>query len=131
MTAGAGSTLRSCAPTRLLASWPPAGQCEDCHIRNSAVVTLAAGEHLDQEAVQAEAAFDGCYVVYTDLPAERMTKEEGVASYKKLSLVEEAFRNLKTVWPIFDSLKNWIVDIQGVTKDQNGLGTTFSSPVVL
>jgi hypothetical protein len=32
---------------------------------------------------------------------------------------------------IFDSLKNWIVDIQGVTKDQNGLGTTFSSPVVL
>jgi len=35
------------------------------------------------------------------------------------------------VKPIFDSLKNWIVDIQGVTKDQNGLGTTFSSPVVL
>jgi hypothetical protein len=53
---------------------------------------------LDHEAVQAEEVFDGCYVVYTDLPAERMTKEEGVASYKKLSLVEEAFRNLKTVW---------------------------------
>jgi len=37
-------------------------------------------------------------VVYTDLPGDRMTKEEGGASYKKLSLVEEAFRNLKTVW---------------------------------
>jgi len=50
---------------------------------------------LDDEAIQTEALFDGCYVVYTDLPAERMSKEEAVASYKKLSLVEEAFRNLK------------------------------------
>jgi hypothetical protein len=53
---------------------------------------------LDDEALQTEALFDGCYVVYTDLPVERMSKEEAVASYKKLSLVEEAFRNLKTVW---------------------------------
>jgi len=53
---------------------------------------------LDDEAIQTEAMFDGCYVVYTDLPAERMSKEEAIASYKKLSLVEEAFRNLKTVW---------------------------------
>jgi hypothetical protein len=53
---------------------------------------------LDQEAIQTEAMFDGCYVVYTDLPAERMSKEEAVASCRKLSLVEEAFRNLKIVW---------------------------------
>ncbi len=52
---------------------------------------------LDDEALQTEAMFDGCYVVYTDLPAERRSKEEAVASYKKLSLVEEAFRNVKTV----------------------------------
>ncbi len=56
---------------------------------------------LDDEAIQTEAVphmRDGCYVVYTDLPAERMSKEKAVASYRKLSLVEEAFRNLKTVW---------------------------------
>jgi hypothetical protein len=51
---------------------------------------------LDQEAIQTDAMFDGCYVVYTDLPAEQMSKEEAVASCRKLS--EEAFRNLKTVW---------------------------------
>jgi len=38
------------------------------------------------------------YVVYTDLPAERMTKGEAVAAYKKLSLVEKVFRDLTTVW---------------------------------
>ncbi|MDH7502676.1 MAG: hypothetical protein QHJ82_08195, partial [Verrucomicrobiota bacterium] len=37
-------------------------------------------------------------VVYSEVPADRMSKEEGVASCKKLSLVEQAFRNLKTVW---------------------------------
>jgi len=53
---------------------------------------------LDEEALRTEALLDGCYVVYTDWPAERMSKEEAVASYRKLGLVEEAFRNLKTVW---------------------------------
>lgn len=60
---------------------------------------------LDQEAIAAEATFDGCYVIYTEVPRDRMSKEETVASYKKLSLVEQAFRNLKTVWlevrPVF------------------------------
>jgi len=55
---------------------------------------LAAGP----EAMQTEAMFDGSYVVYTDLPAERMSKEESVASCRKLNLIEYAFRNLKTVW---------------------------------
>jgi transposase len=36
-------------------------------------------------------------VVVADVPPEKMAKAEVVASYKKLSLVEEAFRNLKTV----------------------------------
>jgi transposase len=51
----------------------------------------------DQEKIQAEQRFDGCYVVVADVPPEKMAKAEVVASYKKLSLVEEAFRNLKTV----------------------------------
>jgi hypothetical protein len=53
---------------------------------------------LEEEALRTEALLDGCYVVYTELPAQRMSKEEAVASYRKLGLVEEAFRNLKTVW---------------------------------
>jgi len=52
----------------------------------------------DQEAIEAEGTFDGCYVIYTDVPADQMSREEAVGSYKKLSLVEQAFRNLKTVW---------------------------------
>ena len=52
---------------------------------------------LDQEKIEAEARFDGCYVVVADVPKEKMAKAEVVASYKKLSFVEQAFRNLKTV----------------------------------
>jgi transposase len=51
----------------------------------------------DQAKIQAEQRFDGCYVVVADVPPDKMAKAEVVASYKKLSLVEEAFRNLKTV----------------------------------
>jgi transposase len=50
-----------------------------------------------QEEIAAEEQFDGCYVVVSDVPAEQMAKTEVVASYKKLSFVEQAFRNLKTV----------------------------------
>jgi len=53
---------------------------------------------------------------------------------RKVCPIDKVRRTLDRVGklrPIFDSLKNWIVDIQGVTKEQNGLGTTFSSPVVL
>jgi transposase len=51
----------------------------------------------EDEKLAAEARFDGCYIVSTDVPAEQMAKAEVVAAYKKLSLVETAFRNLKTV----------------------------------
>lgn len=52
---------------------------------------------LDQEKIDAEQRFDGCYIVVSDVPREKMAKAELVASYKKLSFVEQAFRNLKTV----------------------------------
>jgi transposase len=51
----------------------------------------------DENKIAAEKRFDGCYVVSSNVPAERMAKAQVVASYKKLSLVETAFRNLKTV----------------------------------
>ena len=40
---------------------------------------------------------DGCYIIQSNVPKELMDKQEIVASYKKLTLVEQAFRNLKTV----------------------------------
>lgn len=50
-----------------------------------------------QDAVEAEAALDGCYVVRTDASAESVTKSEAVSGYMALTHVEKAFRNLKTV----------------------------------
>lgn len=50
-----------------------------------------------EDKVYAEQLLDGCYIINTDVPAELMDKQEIVASYKKLALVEQAFRNLKTV----------------------------------
>lgn len=51
----------------------------------------------DAEKIAAEKRFDGCYVISSDVPVQKMAKAELVAAYKKLELVEVAFRNLKTV----------------------------------
>jgi transposase len=51
----------------------------------------------DEDKIAAEKLFDGCYIICGNVPAERMSKQELVASYKSLALVETAFRNLKTV----------------------------------
>jgi len=51
----------------------------------------------DENKIAAEKCFDGCYIICGTVPAERMSKQALVASYKSLSLVETAFRNLKTV----------------------------------
>ena len=61
---------------------------------------VAAGKlewSLDQAKIDQEKIFDGCYIISSDVPAEQMAQQEVVASYKSLSLVEGAFRNLKTV----------------------------------
>lgn len=52
---------------------------------------------LNEEKRAAEAALDGCYIIRTDVPAERMTSDQVVRTYKSLGDVERAFRNLKTV----------------------------------
>lgn len=51
----------------------------------------------DQERIAAEMLLDGCYVICSDVKAEAMNAANVVASYKKLQLVETAFRNIKTV----------------------------------
>ena len=49
------------------------------------------------EAIAAEAAADGIYVVRTSVPATTLDDANTVRSYKSLSRVERAFRCLKTV----------------------------------
>jgi transposase len=52
---------------------------------------------LDQKAVKDEEVWDGCYVIRSDVPKEELAAAQTVAGYKKLELVEQAFRQIKTV----------------------------------
>jgi hypothetical protein len=49
------------------------------------------------EAIDAEAALDGLYVVRTSLGAAQLDANATVAAYKSLAHVERAFRSMKTV----------------------------------
>jgi transposase len=51
----------------------------------------------NQARITQEKLFDGCYIVSADVSKERMSEKEVVAAYKGLSVVEGAFRTLKTV----------------------------------
>ena len=51
----------------------------------------------DQQAIAAEAALDGFYVLRTSLSAKAMTATDTVSAYKSLARLERAFRSLKTV----------------------------------
>jgi hypothetical protein len=62
------------------------------------------------EAIAAEAALDGIYVVRTSLPAAALDDAATVRSYKSLSLVERAFRCLKTVDPQIRPIYHWLAD---------------------
>jgi transposase len=50
----------------------------------------------DDEKIASEAILDGCYIIYTDVPANEMNAAEVVGLYKSLIKVEQAFRSLKT-----------------------------------
>ena len=88
-------------------------------LRGTAEIALAVGEVIDKHKmakhfdldiadtsfsfarktaeIAAEAATDGIYVVRTSLPAATLDDAATVRSYKSLSLVERAFRCIKTV----------------------------------
>jgi transposase len=65
---------------------------------------------VDTNKVAAEAALDGIYVIRTSLSEERMSAEQTVRSYKRLTQVERAFRSFKTldleIRPIHHRLEN-------------------------
>ncbi len=50
-----------------------------------------------RDAITNEETLDGIYVIRTSEPAERLTAADGVRSYKRLALVEQAFRCLKGI----------------------------------
>ncbi|MFH1842674.1 MAG: IS1634 family transposase [bacterium] len=53
--------------------------------------------HIDEKKVEAEAALDGIYVIRTSLDEKRSSAEDAVRHYKKLVLIEQAYRSLKTI----------------------------------
>ena len=60
--------------------------------------------------IAAEAALDGIYVVRTSLPATALDDAATVRSYKSLSLVERAFRCIKTVDLQVRPVYHWLAD---------------------
>jgi len=63
---------------------------------------LAIGDHSftfvrKRDAIAAEAALDGIYIIRTSVDAARMDAADCVRNYKALANVERAFRSLKTV----------------------------------
>jgi len=57
-----------------------------------------------------EAALDGLYAVRTSLPEETLADEAAVKTYKSLSMVERAFRCLKTVDLHVRPIHHWLED---------------------
>lgn len=51
----------------------------------------------NQAKIDREAALDGFYVIRTNVPSEVFSSPEAVRAYKGLSVVERAFRSLKSV----------------------------------
>jgi transposase len=53
--------------------------------------------HIDEEKVVAETALDGFYVIRTSLDKNQTSAEDAVRHYKKLTLIEQAYRSMKTI----------------------------------
>jgi len=51
----------------------------------------------DEKRIQADAALDGVYVLRTSVKAEQINTDQAVLAYKRLALVERAFRSSKSV----------------------------------
>ncbi|OGP93318.1 MAG: hypothetical protein A2157_14390 [Deltaproteobacteria bacterium RBG_16_47_11] len=51
----------------------------------------------NEASIDQEEALDGIYVIRTSEPAERLSAEDTVRSYKSLTRVEQAFRSMKGI----------------------------------
>ena len=52
-----------------------------------------------QDQIEGEAALDGLYVIRTSEPADQLSAEDAVRTYKSLAHVERAFRSLTACAP--------------------------------
>jgi hypothetical protein len=59
------------------------------------------------DAIAAEAALDGLYILRTSVPAERLDAPDVVRAYKRLSRVERAFRGLKAADLAIRPIRHW------------------------
>jgi transposase len=66
------------------------------HLELTITDTSLAWARRDQ-AIAAEAALDGLYVIRTSMPKDKLDANAAVAAYKSLAHVERAFRSMKTV----------------------------------
>jgi len=81
----------------------------------------------DKESIAAAKALDGCYVIKATVSAEVMDKDQIVARYKSLSVVEQAFRNImscsKQKWNFACGQKRKVfVGNEGVRTEVSGEG---------
>ena len=60
-----------------------------------------------EDAIAAEAALDGLYLLRTSVPAERLPAPDVVRAYKRLAQVERAFRTLKSPDLAIRPLHHW------------------------
>ena len=72
-------------------------QVQDGQALRLDITETAFAYHRKADAIAAEAALDGLYIVRTSVPATELDAEHTVRAYKGLSVVERAFRSLKTV----------------------------------
>jgi hypothetical protein len=63
-----------------------------------------------RDEIAQEAALDGLYAVRTSLPEETLADQAAVKTYKSLSMVERAFRCLKTVDLHVRPIHHWLGD---------------------
>ncbi len=63
-----------------------------------------------RDEIAQEAALDGLYAVRTSLPEQTLADETAVKTYKSLSMVERAFRCLKTVDLHVRPIHHWLTE---------------------
>jgi hypothetical protein len=64
----------------------------------------------DQDAITAEAALDGIYVIRTTMAPEQMDAAKVVATYKSLARVERDFRSIKAIDLDLRPIHHWTQD---------------------
>jgi transposase len=62
----------------------------------------------NEESIRRESEMDGIYVIRTPEPAERLSSDDVVRSYKRLTEVEEVFRTIKGVDLMVRPIRHWL-----------------------